>query len=158
MNNKSLRPPLLAPERIKFVKKIESKKRAFDALTELLKKGQSDVSKTEIFDALIAREKLGNTYIGNGIAIPRAHLEITNARAAMLVIKKGLKLNSADKLEITIFLGILIPENSNEMYSKVLTRFTHKMQKYHKLNKIIDSANPELITSSIEGLFELDKH
>ncbi|MEE9326047.1 MAG: PTS sugar transporter subunit IIA [Cocleimonas sp.] len=144
--------PLLEPGRVKVLKKAESKKCVFDTLTKLLTKGQCEVGKNDIFDALIAREKLGNTYIGNGIAIPRAHLQITNTRAALIILKKGLKLNSADKQDIRVFLGILIPESNRESFKKILTNINKKIQKKEKLSKLIDSENIELLTEYFEKL------
>jgi len=145
-------PPLLVPERIRHLKKTESKKCVFDSLTELLAKGQSEVSQHEIFDALISREKLGNTYIGNQVAIPRAHLNITNARAALLILKKGLKLNSADKQDIRVFLGILIPESEHERFKVRLSELNKKLLKEKTLSKLIKSGNPELLSSYFKNL------
>ena len=147
------RPLLLIPERVEFKKRIESKKCVFDSLTQLLEKGQSEVSRNEIFDALISREKLGDTYIGNGFALPRAHLNITNPRAALLVLKKGLKLNSADKQDIQFFLGILIPEKCQEEYSLILSEFNKKLLKETELESIIESRNPELVAKYFDKLF-----
>ncbi len=144
--------PLLEPNRVKLLKKSESKKCIFDTLTKLLTKGQCEVSKNDIFDALIAREKLGDTYIGNGVAIPRAHLQITNTRAALIILKKGLKLNSADKQDIRVFLGILIPENNRDNFKKVLSNINKNILKKEKLSKLIDSENIELLTKYFEKL------
>ena len=147
------RPPLLTPERIEFKKKIESKKCVFDSLTNLLEKGQKEASKNEIFDALISREKLGDTYIGKGIALPRAHINITNPRAALLILKKGLNLNTADKQEIQLFLGILIPQKKRGDYSVMLSEFNKKLLKEKKLDKIIESGNAELVAQYFDNLF-----
>ena len=150
--------PLLDPERIKFIKKIESKKCVFDALTELLIKGQKEVTKNQVFDALIAREKLGNTSIGNGIAIPKTHLPITNPRAAILVIKKGLNLGAADKQAITFFLAIIIPEKHRNQYSIMLTTLNQKLILNGIPEKIIESKNTELLAKHFENLLYDDSH
>jgi len=150
--------PLLDPERIKFIKKIESKKCVFDALTDLLIKGQKEVTKNQVFDALIAREKLGNTSIGNGIAVPKTHLPITNPRAAILVIKKGLKLGAADKQEITFFLAIIIPDKHRNQYSIMLTTLNQKLILNGIPEKIIEAKNPELLAKHFENLLYDDSH
>ena len=144
--------PILIPERVKFLKKTESKKCVFDSLTNLLEKSQKEVSKNEIFDALIAREKLGDTYIGNGIAIPRAHLDIAHPRAALLVLKQGINLSSADKKAIQIFLGILIPSNEHDKYSILLSEFNKKILLEEDLQSIIKSSNPEVAAKHFDNL------
>jgi PTS system nitrogen regulatory IIA component len=150
--------PLLDPERIRFIKKIESKKCVFDALTELLIKGQKEVTKNQVFDALIAREKLGNTSIGNGIAVPKTHLPITNPRAAALIVKRGLQLGAADKQDITFFLAIVIPEKHRNQYSIMLTTLNQKLILNGIPEKIIESKNPELLAKHFETLLYDDSH
>ncbi len=144
--------PLLDPERITFVKKIKSKKCVFDTLTELLVKGQKEVTKNQIFDALIEREKLGNTNIGNGIAIPKAHLPLTKPRAAILVIKKGLELGAVDKQAITLFLAILIPDKQRNQYSIMLNTLNQKLILNGIPENVIDSKNPELLAKHFDNL------
>ncbi len=144
--------PLLAPDRIEFIKKIESKKRVFDTLSDLLTKGQKEVTKNQVFDALIAREKLGNTSIGNGISVPKTHLPITNPRAAILVIKKGLKLGAADKQTVTLFLAIIIPNKQHNQYSLMLNTLNQKLIFNGVPETIIDSKNPELLAKHFDTL------
>ena len=154
-------PPLLNTDRIKFLKKIESKKCAFDVLTKLLTTSQSEVTKNEVFDALIAREKLGNTVIGAGIAIPRAHLDITYPKAALLVLKNGIDLNSADKTKVRVFLALLIPNKILGEYSNFISNITKKIsteERYSKdtLDDKINAKNPEQLVQFFESLFEED--
>lgn len=144
--------PILIPERVEFLKKTESKKCVFDSLTDLLEKSQREISKNKIFDALIAREKLGDTYIGNGIAIPRAHVDITHPRAALLVLKQGINLSSADKKAIQIFLGILIPSEDHNGYSLLLSEFNKKILLEDDLQSIIKSGNAEMVAEHFDNL------
>ncbi len=144
--------PLLDPERIKFIKKIESKKCVFDKLTDLLTKGQKEVSKNQVFDALITREKLGNTTIGNGIAVPKTHLPITKPRAAILVIKKGLQLGAADKQVVTLFLAIIIPDKQRNQYSLMLNTLNQKLIFNGIPENIIESKSPELLAKYFDNL------
>lgn len=148
---------ILIPERVKFLKKTESKKCVFDSLTELLEKGQSEVSRNEIFDALIAREKLGNTYIGNGIALPRANLDITHPRAALLVLKKGISLSAADKKPIRVFLGVIIPNTDYDSFSLLLSEFNKKILLKEDLETIINSGNAERVANYFDNLITNSK-
>jgi len=145
-------PPPLDSERIKFIKKIESKKCVFDALTELLIKGQKELTKHEVFDALIEREKLGNTSLGNGIAVPKAHLPIANLRAAILVVKKGLYLGAADKQATTIFLALLIPDDQRDQYSMMLNTLNQKLILNGIPDSTITSENSDLLAKHFENL------
>ncbi len=145
-------PPLLTPDRIQFKKKIESKKCVFDILTNLLAKGQSEVTKNQIFDALIAREKLGDTGIGNGITIPRAHLKITNPRAALLIIDKGLDIHTIDKKPLKFFFAVLIPEKNTQDYAPIFTRLNKSIASKKTIQILSSTKTPELLADHIETL------
>lgn len=147
-------PQLLTSERVQYSDKIESQKTAFDSLTELLAKGQSEVTTNEIFDALVSREKLGSTCIGNGIAIPRAKIDITNPRAALLVLKKGLTINSVDKKPVTFLLALLIPKKNDQSYSGMLTNINSQLTSKETLDKLIIIKNPKRLADYFQELLE----
>lgn len=144
--------PLLDSERVKFIKKTESKKCVFDELTKLLIKGQKEVTKNDVFDALIEREKLGSTNIGSGIAVPKAHLPITKPRAAALILKKGLQLGAADKQATHFFLAILIPDKQRNQYSNMLSTLNQKLILNGIPDTVMASKNPELLAKHFDDL------
>lgn len=145
-------PPLLSPDRIQFIKKTESQKSVYDTLTKLLTKGQCEVQEHDIFDALIAREKLGSTCIGNGVAIPRARLDITNPRAALVILKKGLEINSVDKKPVNFFLAILIPNKSDFDYTNMLSKLNTELSSEDNLSKLTSINNPERLVECFQKL------
>ena len=147
-------PPLLTSERVNLIKRARSQKFVFDQLTHLLVKGQSEVSSHIIFDALIMREKLGSTCIGNGISIPRAHVNITNPRAAVLILKKGLSLNSIDKEPITIFFSLLIPSKNHNSFLPLITELNRQLIMERHIEFFNKITSPELIAKHFETLLE----
>ena len=149
-------PPILLPERIKFIKKSVSKKNVFDLLTTLLVEGQSEISSNRVFDSLIQREKLGNTSIGNKIALPRAHIEIIYPRAALLVLKKPLMTtDSIDNKGISLFLALLIPKKQRNNYREVVKNMTQTLAISDKLHALVKSKNPEPLNQYINSLLAL---
>lgn len=149
-----IQPLVLTPERIQFIKKSVSKKHVFDSLKTLLADGQSEVTANMIFDALISREKLGNTSIGNETSVPRAHLDIINPRAALLILKNPLKsTDTVDKKGIRYFLALIIPENQKEKYSEVVIKINQELAKDKILDTLASAKNPELLSDYINSLF-----
>jgi len=149
-------PPLLIPERVRYIKKSDSKKRVFEELAELLASGQKDVTKNEIFDALTAREKLGNTLVGNGAAIPRASINIIRPRAALIFLKKGIRLGSPDKKPTRLFLAFLFPENESNKYANMLKYINFDLAKESIVDDISESKNPQILLDYFEDLFQKD--
>jgi len=144
--------PLLTPERIEIIKKIESKKCAFDLLTKLLEKGQKTTTKNQIFDALITREKLGSTCAGNGVAIPRAHMDVDHPVAALLIIKKGLEVETVDKKPLKIFLAFIIPEEQRKKYSIFIKKLNFILTNDEHKKFFTKSDNPEQMVIYFESL------
>lgn len=144
---------LLSPERIKFIKKSKSKKRVFQILSELLATGQKNVTQNEIFDALISREKLGNTIVGNGIAIPRASINIPRAKAALVFLKKGIYLKSPDKKNTQLFLAFLIPEKETKKYANMLKYITFELSQNSIIEDISEHKNPQLLIDYLNPVF-----
>ncbi|EIJ33830.1 PTS sugar transporter subunit IIA [Thiothrix nivea] len=115
---------LLSPERVSCETEVSSKKRAFEQLAALLVTGYAGLEAETIFHALINREKLGSTAIGNGVAIPHACLPIPQPLGALLVLEDGIKMDAPDKKPVQLFLAILAPANEAPNYSELITRLT----------------------------------
>ena len=145
-------PPHITSDRIKIIDKIESKKCVFDLITDMLEKGQNENSKNDIFDALIAREKLGNTCIGNGIALPRAHMDISNPRAAVLIINKGLDIETIDHLPIKVFFTIIIPNTLREKYSILIKKLNLTLVDEDNIRILTEVKNQEYLANYLESL------
>ena len=62
-----------------------SKKQLLDQVAQLAAAGCDSLNEQEVFDALVAREKLGSTGIGEGIAIP--HCRLGHCRAELRLSK-----------------------------------------------------------------------
>ncbi len=156
--------PLLTPERVKIIKKSDSKKRVIEILAELLAAPQENINQNEIFDALIAREKLGNTLLTKGIALPRAKLSIKNPRAALVYLKKGIHLDSPDKQPTKLFLALLIPrqDSNNEnpaeanRYKKMIKNLIIELSKASVLDEFTASKNPQILVNYFNQLLKPD--
>jgi len=69
---------------------VTSKKRALEEMSKLLAKGSGTVTEGEIFTALTAREKLGSTGLGHGVAIPHGRMSGVEGSIGALIRLKHL--------------------------------------------------------------------
>jgi len=120
----------LVPERIACNLDASSKKKAFETLASLLTYPAQQQDSTPIFDALINREKLGCTALGNGIAIPHARFDTQQPVAAILTLEDGIDLNAPDKKPVTTLIALLLPKDCNiaeaELLNKLIIRFANQ--------------------------------
>ncbi|HHC73803.1 MAG TPA: PTS sugar transporter subunit IIA [Thiothrix sp.] len=118
---------LLEPERIYCQAAIQSKKRAFEKLAQLLAhplidydNKQKSASASVIFSALLQREKLGCTALGQGIAIPHTRAHIPAPRAAILTLNEGIDLNAPDKKPVHTLIALILPKTVSPRDSDTL--------------------------------------
>ncbi len=145
---------LLSPERTLFVQELESKKRVFDTLAQLLSNKQKQLSKNQIFDYLIEREKLGSTTLGTGIALPRARVPILQPYAALLILDQGIMIESPDKQPVTVFMALMLPETSPEQYSAMISKLMASFAARPVAQELAETSEPEIVVNYMETLFQ----
>jgi nitrogen PTS system EIIA component len=100
--------------------KLSSKKKVLEKVSEIMAKtidGQSQ----EIFESLFARERLGSTALGNGIAIPHGRMSTCEeATAVMILLDKPVDYDAPDGQAVDIVFAILVPEDANNEQLKYL--------------------------------------
>ena len=107
--------------RIKSGINVKSKKRALEALSELVTQDQNQLDSSNIFDSLISRERLGATGVGYGIAIP--HGRIKNCKkitGAFIQLEQGVDFDAIDNQPVDIMFALVVPEESTDKHLQVL--------------------------------------
>jgi PTS system nitrogen regulatory IIA component len=97
-----------------------SKKRLLETSAELIA-SKVDIDADEVYEALIAREQLGSTGLGNGIAIP--HCRVPKCKKTVgCLIKLGLPIDfdAIDQKPVDLLFFLLVPENTIEGHLEVL--------------------------------------
>lgn len=112
---------IIHPDRVRIVTDVQSKKRALERLSEILAEDTPYLTATEIFTALIAREKLGSTGIGDGVAIPHGRLKgLDRCVGAMTLLREGVDFEAPDDRPVDLMFGLLVPQDSTEAHLKIL--------------------------------------
>lgn len=104
-----------------------SKKRLIEYISSFLADAIDDAQADDIFDRLIAREKLGSTGIGEGIAIPHSRLrECQDTIGALFVLQEPVDFDSIDRKPVDIVFVLLVPEEATEQHLKTLGMLAEK--------------------------------
>lgn len=107
----------------------DSKKAALEFISKLIAKDLLDTEYEQVFDCLIAREKIGNTGIGHGVAIPHGRIENISQPMGILVhLQKPIDFNAIDNDPVDLFFAVLIPEQSAEQHLKILAALAEKFR------------------------------
>ena len=108
-----------------------NKKELIEEMVGLLVKANAIEKKlkTKIIEALMAREALGSTAIGQGIAIPHGKCEnVTKLTAALGISKKGINFDSLDGEPVYIFFLLIAPVDSAGPHLKALARVSRLLK------------------------------
>jgi fructose-specific phosphotransferase system IIA component len=119
---------------LKSNKKEDVIKELVDVLIEA---GEVEKDKrAKLIEALMARESLGSTAIGQGVAIPHAKSEyVKELIAAFGISKKGVDFDSLDGEMVYIFFLLLAPQDSAGPHLKALARISRLLKdKYFRDN------------------------
>jgi PTS system nitrogen regulatory IIA component len=112
---------LLSSEHILASAHAGSKKRLLELISTALA-GES-VSSREIFDSLIARERLGSTGLGNGVAIPHGRISGSDAvRAVFVRLARPLAYDAVDGKPVDLLFALAVPEHCTGDHLKLLSQ------------------------------------
>lgn len=109
---------------------VGSKKRVFEQ-AGLLLENEAGLARADVFDCLFAREKLGTTGLGQGVAIPHGrHASVKKAVGAFIRTKEPVSFDAPDGKPVSLIFVLLVPENATgehlEVLSKLAGRFSQK--------------------------------
>lgn len=102
-------------------KKINSKKRALEQLSELLAVAMPGLMQSEVFESLVGRERLGSTGLGHGAAIPHGRLKaVSKPMCAFLQLQQGVDFDAVDNRPVDLICALLVPEESTSEHLELL--------------------------------------
>jgi nitrogen PTS system EIIA component len=112
---------LLSPSSIVLNLSTSSKKRLFEH-AGLLFENTHSVDRGKVFDSLFARERLGSTGLGSGVAVPHGRIKgLKHAIAAVVQLQTPIAFDSADGLPVSLLIFLLVPENATEEHLEILS-------------------------------------
>ncbi len=116
---------------------FNSKKRILEYIAELAHQQLPDIAEYSILEALMAREKLGSTGIGGGIAIPHGKLKsVTEPVLVFVVSKDTIPFDAIDNQPVDIFCAILIPEEHCQSHLTTLAGIAQMLSKKELTKKL----------------------
>jgi PTS system nitrogen regulatory IIA component len=118
-----------------------SKKCALEKISHIAAK-KLDMNAQELFNALIAREKIGSTGVGHGIAIPHVKIDSSYpATAIFMQCSSGIDYDSYDGNKVDILFAIFVPEDRCQQYLAALSEISKKLlnKKYLRQLRNADS-------------------
>lgn len=111
---------LLRVEDIHLDLDVPDKGRLLGRIAELLSR-RHGLSEAQILESLTAREQLGSTGLGHGVAIPHARMPQCYAAAGAFVrTRVAIPFDAPDRKPVSLFLGLVVPKQAAERHLQLL--------------------------------------
>jgi len=132
---------LITPERVVRLDQVSSKKRVLEYLSEMIVKGESNLSQSEVFESLCGRERLGSTGLGHGVAIPHGRQKnLEYPIGAFIQLKNGVDYDAIDSQPVDLICALIVPEQSTDEHLNILA-FLAEMFSDNKAREKLRSAH-----------------
>lgn len=100
-----------------------SKKRLFETIAGIISEDQLSLPPKEIFSHLIARERLGSTGLGKGIAIPHCRVDnCSRPLGTLITLDEPLAYDAPDGVAVDLLFVLLVPSEEHQQHLDILAQ------------------------------------
>lgn len=112
---------LLVPQRSLCQIQGGSKKRLFERIADVLDREHEHFHPAELVAGMLAREKLGSTALGDGIAIPHCRLaDCETPAGVLLTLNSPADYESPDGEDVDIIFALVVPSEATQEHLNLL--------------------------------------
>ena len=143
---------ILSAERILCNIETSSKKSALEVLARLIAGTNPSLTYAEIFSCLFAREKLGSTSLGGGVAIPHCRFtDSTKTIGAFIQLREAIDYDAIDQQPVDLIFALLVPEDSTNEHLQILATLAELFGDNSLLARLRVESEPEEIFKILTG-------
>ncbi|KAF0203348.1 MAG: PTS system nitrogen regulatory IIA [Gallionellaceae bacterium] len=141
----SLISKILPLENVLLDAESASKKRVFERVGLLFENSQK-LSRSQVFDSLFAREKLGSTGLGQGVAIPHGRIKgLRDAVAAFVKTETPIPFDAPDGAPVNLIFVLLVPERATDLHLQLLGELAQMFSNASFRERLMSSNDPAAI-------------
>ena len=130
---------------------VSSKKRVFEH-AGLVFENHHGIARSQVFDSLFAREKLGSTGLGQGIAIPHGRIKgLRDAIGAMIRMREPIPFDAPDALPVRLIFVLLVPERATDLHLQILGELAQMFSDKTFRDQLLGAASAEAMHRLIAG-------
>lgn len=142
---------ILPPNNVVCDLAVTSKKRLFEQ-AGLLFENNHGIERGKVFDSLFARERLGSTGLGEGVAIPHGRIKgLKEALAAIVQLQAPIPFDAPDGQPVRLLVFLLVPEHATEEHLELLGELAELLSDRPIRDSLMASDNPAQIHRILAG-------
>ncbi len=145
-------PDLITLERIECDIEAGSKKRALELISALIARGDVGLGEAEVFESLLARERLGSTGLGHGVALPHGRVKTSEKTVGAFVrLRKGVEFDAVDREPVDMLFAMLVPEHSTDEHLEMLAQLAEMFSDADMRRRLREATDPAAIKRLIDS-------
>ena len=122
-----------------------SKKRAFEE-AGLLFENLHGLSRALVTDSLFARERLGSTGLGHGVAIPHGRIKgLKSPMAAVFQLGQAIGFDAPDEQPVKLLIFLLVPEAATQKHLEILSDIAELLSNASLRDNMVGSASADVL-------------
>ena len=132
----------LVPQAVRLISQVDSKKRLLQEISEVITVYDKKFIPTLVFDALMSRETLGATGVGNGVALPHARIKgLDKVAGAFFKLEKPMDFSSVDRQPVDLIFALFAPEGAGVEHLKALALVSRTLRDASICSKLRANSN-----------------
>ncbi len=140
---------IVSLDRTECAVQCNSKKRILEIIADIAAKQNENIDQATVLNSLMARERMGSTGIGNGIALPHGRLAgLEKVIAIVVTSTPAIDFDALDEKPVDIF-ALLVPEEQTEGHLQTLATVAVKLSDKETIKAIRRATTSDEILSAL---------
>jgi len=128
-----------------------TKLKLFESVGALIEQGRA-LPPRSVVDSLVAREKLGSTGLGQGIAIPHGRIRgLDTAEGAFVRLATPIDFDAPDGKPVSLVFVLLVPEQATEQHLELLSELAQMLSDRGFRDRLANAADSAAVLATFEG-------
>ena len=142
---------IMAPHRTVCQLPAVSKKRLFETIADIVCVQGSNLNYNNVLDKLVAREALGSTGLGQGIAIPHCRVDCDAPIGTLLTLTEPLDYDAPDDQPVDILFVLLVPEEAHQAHLDILAEVARTFSDQPFCEQLRDAQSDQVLYQLATG-------
>lgn len=143
---------LLTPDRVRTGIRARSKKRLLELAAASLSGEPVLADERSVFSSLCARERIGSTGLGHGVAIPHGRLPgLEEASGVMIRLTDPIDFDAPDGQPVDLIFALLVPDDHEDDHLKLLAKLAETFSKEENRQQLRDAEDNMDILELLES-------
>ncbi|NJN50751.1 MAG: PTS transporter subunit EIIA [Gammaproteobacteria bacterium] len=146
---------VLGPACTRVLESVSSKKRLLEMASESIAAAHEGIDARGMFDHLMARERLGSTGLGDGVAIPHCRIEGRKEPVgALLKLDNGVDFDAPDDAPVSLIFVLAAPVDGHDVHLQVLAKLAAVFGNADSRAELLACTTDKALYSRIHSLLE----